>query len=254
MEKIQVSRIIQNAFLLPLSRIGYFSKSLVFPILLMVAIWSLWHAISPEASLVNFSFYFSYIIAFVYFAIICHRLILVDMHQETLIPKASIYTIGRFTGLFIFVYFLSMLVEMAIITIVINILDNDVPATLSSDIASKDSEIVNKNIEIAEYVAYLPAMYIVGRFSLVFPATALGYKTGLKWSWEATKKNGLHVLFIIALFPWALNILLSLIYRENATFIEQTLLMFFMHISAAIGIFALSLTYRELRSIAEKKL
>ncbi len=254
MEKLQVANIIQNAFLLPLSRFSLFSKTLAFPILLMVTIWSFWYAISPDSSILNIGFYLLYLIGFVYFAVTCHRLILIDNAHFTSIPLVSLYTLGRFTGLFIVVYLLSTLVEMAIITVFINVFDNKVSGSIAKEVIVNDSESQNEYFEMAEYIAYLPAMYIVGRLSLVFPATALGYKVGLKWSWGATKHNGIHILFIIALFPWALQIILSFMQRDNAKFVEQTALGILMYISAAIGIFALSLTYKDLKSIAEKKL
>jgi hypothetical protein len=110
------------------------------------------------------------------------------------------------------------------------------------------------NITHVRDFLYLPLMYFVGRFSLIFPATALDLKGSLKWSWNATRNNGINILCIVGLFPWLMYILLSFVYRDDPTIIEQVIMALLTYLVTAIGIFALSLTYRALQLNAQKRL
>jgi membrane-anchored glycerophosphoryl diester phosphodiesterase (GDPDase) len=98
--------------------------------------------------------------------------------------------------------------------------------------------------------AYIPALYLVGRISLVFPSIAIDHNKSMRWSWQVTKGNGLRMFIIVGALPWLLSILLGLLWRENATLVEQAILGVVMYILMAIEIFALSLTYKEFQLAA----
>lgn len=92
----------------------------------------------------------------------------------------------------------------------------------------------------------IPATYIFARLSLVFPATALNKKTGLKWSWEKTCQNGWRMVVIVGLYPWLISNIIWLFSRSQSTPFEQTLVALLYYAGSALGVFALSLTYKEI--------
>jgi Tfp pilus assembly protein PilN len=136
----------------------------------------------------------------------------------------------------IIVYGLSLALEMLILTLTMNII--------------QDFDF--NNITVVRNILFLPLMYLVGRVSLIFPATALDLRRSLKWSWNETRNNGVNILCIVGLLPWFMYIFLSFLQREEPTIIEQAILTLLTYLVSAIGIFALSLTYRALQINAQK--
>lgn len=246
MKKLPLAKVIIGSFLLPWHKKEFFLKVLAKPTFILVLVWAVWVLVSPQQLFVNYFFYFVYFFAFSYFAITCHRLILVNSNTKSDIYISDVKLLVRFFLFMVFVYFLSYLLEFIIITLYLNIFDSTVTGELNEEIINKLNKETNENLKIARQIAYLPAMYVFSRLCLVFPATAIKMKKNLKWSWKLTSKNGLRILFVVAVFPWAMSIILSFFSREHSTVIEKALIALLMYLSAAIAIFALSLTYKEL--------
>ena len=235
MYKLPIKDILTDAFLIPWSEKSLFINALSLPILALVSIWAIWVFLKPENQLVNYTFALLYLSAFCYFAITCHRLILLKNEAKHSYNTMSLL---YFLKWFIIIYGISLVIEMIILTIMMNAIN----------------DFDTKHISHMRDFLYLPLMYFVGRFSLIFPATALDLKGSLKWSWNATRNNGINILCIVGLFPWSMYILVSLIYRDEPTIVEQAMITLLTYFVTAIGIFALSLTYRELQLNAQKQL
>jgi len=103
---------------------------------------------------------------------------------------------------------------------------------------------VKNLIEYAILLASIPAMYVMARLSLVFPATAIDKGIRLKQSWEITRDNGWRLTLIVFLYPWLINLVVWFLLRDNATILEKVLVSILYYIGLAIGIFALSLSYQ----------
>ena len=249
MEKISITKIITNTFLIPWNNARLYSQALAVPIFIIVCIYGIWLAASQKSQALNLLFYVLYFISFAYLAIICHQLVLVESTPLKTIFAPGLKKLIRFIILLFIVYLLVQIVEMVAITIYINIFNTDTSGEIA-DAAIKQSKAANsENFEVAQYIAYIPSMYIFARLCLIFPAIALGYTPSINWSWHATRRNHLHIFFIVALFPWALQIVIYALYRENATLYEQALFTLLTYISAALGVIAISLTYKELYRI-----
>jgi len=233
MYKLPIKDILADAFIIPWRDKSRFINALSFPILTLVSAWAIWAFVKPANPFINFGFYLLYLLAFCYFAITCHRLIL--LKDEA---KHSYNTIRvlHFFKWFVIIYGISLILEMIVLTIMMNIIKGFDPRNIS---------------DIRDFL-YLPLMYIVGRFSLILPASALDLKSSLKWSWNATRNNGINILCIVGLFPWFMYILVSYIYRDEPSIIDQALIALVTYFVTAIGIFALSLTYRALQLNAQK--
>jgi hypothetical protein len=235
MYKLPIKDILTDAFLIPWNEKYLFINTLAFPILALVSIWATWVLVDPENQLLNITFVLFYFFAFCYFAVACHRLILLrDKSQHSY----NTIRILHFLKWFVIIYGISLAIEMVLLTIMMNVIIDFNPDNIS---------------ELQNFL-YLPLMYLVGRFSLIFPATALDLKSSLKWSWKATQNNGINILCIVGLFPWFMYILISLIQRDEPTIIEQSVVALLTYFVSAIGIFALSLTYKALQSDAQKQL
>lgn len=250
--KLPLSQILLNTFFIPWSKKSYFLQAIALPTLLLVSIWAIWVTVNPTNILYSYLFLFAYIIAFSYFAITCHRLILASNTTLRQIQTINIKRLAWFTAWIIVIYGLSLFIELIALNILIQFVKTPASVELTEAMINQHQLELQQAKEIIEYIVYLPIMYLLGRLSLVFPATAIDVKSGLKWSWIQTRHNGLRILVIIALFPWSLDFLLSLLNRENATIFEQGIVGILMYLSAAIGIFALSLTYLELQDKSQQ--
>jgi len=246
MKKLPLAKVIIGSFLLPWHKKELVLKTLAIPTFVLVLVWAIWALVSPQQLLINFLFYLIYFFAFSYFAITCHRLMLVKSNAKSDIYVFDIKLLVRFFLFMVSVYILSYLIEFVIITFYLNIFDSTVTGELNDEMIIKLKKETIENLKIARQIAYLPAMYVFSRLCLVFPATAIKMKKSLKWSWKLTSKNGLRILFVVAIFPWAMSIILSFVSREGSTVIEKALIALIMYLGAAIAIFALSLTYNEL--------
>jgi len=253
-KKLPLSKILINAFLIPWSRKGHFLQTIALPTLLLVSIWGIWATINPTGILLSYFLLFTYLVAFSYFAITCHRLILTDNASISQTQEFNIKRMTWFLLWLIFFYGLYLIIELATMNLFINLIDTPAPLELNEAAIEQHQLEIQQTVDTLRNLVYLPIMYILGRFSLVFPATAIDKKTSFIRSWIQTRHNGLRIIFIIALFPWALEILLSILTRENATIFEQGIVGILMYLSFAIGIFALSLTYLELQDTSHQEL
>lgn len=240
-------------FVIPWNNKQFFSYALAVPILLLACVWFAWIAVAPANGWLNFAFYGCYFIAFAYLAITCHKLILAEERSLRNIIVPRLLTLIRFTLMMIAVYMASTVVEIGIINIYVNLFDTTVVGELTDEAREQIENETREDFKMARYIAYLPAMYVVGRLCLVFPAIALGFKSSLKWSWKATKHSQFQILFIVALFPWAMESVLGLLHRQSPGVAEWILVSLLSYLCAALGVFAISLIYQELRSIELKK-
>ena len=251
MYKLSLLRIIAGAFIIPWYNKGRFSKRLSLPTLLLVAIMAIWMQLSSKLAALNWSFLLLYWIAFSIFAVTCHRLILIDDHNSSNQFQISLSRREfRFLLRLIAVYLVMFIVLGVVLTIFMNL--PGIGATPDTNELTGERKIGGINRDVFEWLktlAYIPALYVLGRLCLVFPSTAIDRDKGIKWSWRVTKGNGLRMLVIVGVLPWLLSIFLGLFWRENATLVEQALLGLIGYIVMAIEIFALSLTYKEFQKM-----
>lgn len=215
----------------------YYSKVLAIPTLLLTLVLAFKY-IAPIGEIKGLVLWvFLLINSFVYsiFAVTCHRLILTN---DFLSPfNFKFYLTKRVIGFlawFIVIYFLVTVINIIPMTIAIN---NEYFSHLY------------KNDELSYWVSlpiYIPGAYILARVCLVFPAKAVDEEANMKWSWGVTKNNGWRIFIIVTFYPWLLSIIIWLLWREEASILEDVILELFCFITLAIEIFALSFTYKEL--------
>ncbi|MCP4279262.1 MAG: hypothetical protein GY776_04525 [Alteromonas sp.] len=251
MYKIPIKQILLGAFLIPWNEKALYTRALAPPVLALVSTWSIWTFVKPESLLLNYLFLFLYSAAFAYFAVTCHRLILV---KENAYSSYNTIRVLNFTKWLIVIYGFSFALEMILLTIATNFMPATEAMSISTAGITAQGNNLSENTNLIRDFLHLPLMYLVGRFSLIFPATAVDLRASLRWSWSATRNNGLNILCVVGLLPWLLYVLLSFVQRDNSTIVEQAIIALLTYVVTAIGIFALSLTYRELQANAQRKL
>jgi hypothetical protein len=101
-------------------------------------------------------------------------------------------------------------------------------------------------MDASSYLGFVIGTYFVARWSPVLPATAIGGKASLRAAWRLSARNGWRLAVIVGALPWALSYGESLLYRQNATLPELTILVVLSVLSSMLGIIALSLSYQDL--------
>ena len=211
-----------------------FIKELAIPTLLLVVIWAVDKSFFHSASgLTRWGFWFLYQFGFTFFAVTCHRIVLVENSkfdiQSFLNKRIAIFAFWEIVASFI-AYLIS--------TLVLTIAANNPFLTLPFESST------------IWYVVYslsaIPALYVIGRICLVFPATAIDVRSSIKRSWNQTKGNGWKLVVVIGLYPWILSILLWLVARSNQTLGEQVIVALAYYVVLALEVIALSLTFRSM--------
>lgn len=175
-----------------------------------------------------------------WFAIICYRLILItnfNVFKEldfNMMVRAT-----RFLVLILQVFIVMWFIEVVATITISNIFHKNLPSPSDGlDDISFWIKLLSEGL----------SLYVLGRISLVFPATAIDKKVSLKWSWVITQGNGWNMFVIVALFPLPFSFLINFIWSKNATNLESAVLSIASFFVFIIEIFALSLTYREFES------
>lgn len=95
---------------------------------------------------------------------------------------------------------------------------------------------------IAELIS-LPVYYVIARWAMVFPATAIDHKgKTLMWSWDLSMGNGLRLFLLVGLVPISTNFILSL-FPGTENFIFLLLYQAAWIVVGAFEICLLSLSY-----------
>ena len=214
-------------------------KSLAIPTLILVVIWAL--SIVFQDQLTRFSrwsYWILYQVGFVFFAVACHRLVLLNESNQ---PLASIF--NKRAAIFLFWSFGILLSSVVMMGMLLNLLIN-VPGAVS---LFKD----HGNFFWIQVVTTLPAYYLIGRCILVLPATAIDEAIGLRESWQRTRGNGWKIVLIIGIYPWIINVILWLAAGDETTLFSYSLTAVLYYVGLALEVTALSFVYKALVSETE---
>ncbi|HJT61976.1 MAG TPA: hypothetical protein VJ797_09870 [Burkholderiales bacterium] len=228
---------VQQALLVPWRRRSDFAWALAVPLALLAGLSLAWYFAEAMLRQVQgwwlFVLYWGVFAAFfTLFAVTCHRLVLVPSGRVRSIqsPRWSaresrfLFWVLTLWIVYLVVWWLAMLVSA-------NLLPTDEVAGW---------------LKVIESVASVPALYLIARLSLVFPATAIDRPAGLRWAWRTSRGNGWRLVVVVTVLPWLMSHLVGLLYRDEATAAEIVLLTVLGTALFALEIAALSVAYREL--------
>lgn len=239
MYKLSVLNIVIEAFWQPWKYKLRFFNMLALPLAMVVGITTIWSEVNVENISFNLFFYLIYIFSVSYFAVKCHRFILISNNT----PSTNIPMIKRVIAFLLWIFVVYIVVGI-VLTIFMTIGMN----TFADAALMKASYYISdNNFSLLKLLLILPAGYILARLSLVFPAIAIDKRASMKWAWKASQNNGLRMLVLIGVLPWMTTILLNLLWRENGTMFEYVFLSILGYIVLAIEVFILSIAYREIQ-------
>lgn len=236
---LPVGKILMGAFLIPWWNRKAFVRALAFPLTLLATLILSWYFTDALlANFVKFLLCVAYAALFTLFAVVCHRLVLLDPAAVARNPVPGwSRREGLFFGWMVGAWLLFLVVFLVTLTIAVNALSMVFESVRASPADS---------FGWLEAAARMPALYVLARLSPLFPATAVDRKVDLTWAWRLTRGNGLRLMVIVGFLPWALSYVTPLLYRSGATALETILLTVAGIALFAIEIAALSISYREL--------
>lgn len=217
-----------------------FSKALALPALIIVTIWAArWLTYKEYDFVLGWTHALLAGAASCVFAVTCHRLILTDESPSVL---RNILT-GREVKFILWalaIYVIFYFINAVFITFIVNL------PTMTENFRADG----NWSYYI-KLVAIIPSFYFLARVCLVFPATAIGQKSGLKWSWRTTRGRSLKMLIIVGLYPWAISWLILYLWRASTTITVDVIVCLLYLVGLALEIVALSLTYKAITQSGE---
>lgn len=234
--KLPSLKIIAAAVFFSWSNRAEFMKATAIPTLALVVLWAVWISYSDVLpSYISWLYLLGYGLSFSFLAVTCHRLILIDGadRYKTFSAKPGFREL-RFLAWVIVIYAINTFLEFFTQILVQN---------ASSGLFSEGG---GNMPDWIKQIASIPALYVLARLSLAFPATAIDKRSSLRWSWIRTQGNGWRIFVVVGLLPWLTSMLLGFMWREEATVLEQVVLSIATFVLLSIEIIALSFTYKEL--------
>ena len=233
--QLNVGKVFLGAFAIPWWNRQVFLQTLIIPLILLVTLNLSWYVARENVSeFVNWLLYAIYGILFTVFAVTCHRLVIRDDRSSVLqIVKNKIRPEPRFLIWMIVVSLSSATVWAALSALEFNFL-----------FSSAEPE--NTLLSWTLFATKIPSFYLFARFCLVFPATAIGRKVNLNWSFQLTKGNGWRLALVVFALPWIISQIINLLYQVNPSMLETVALQFIGWILVIVEVSALSLAYIEL--------
>jgi hypothetical protein len=234
--RLDVGKVVLGAFLVPWWNRRAFVRTLAIPLLLLLTLSLSWHYFGRDLpGLVQWLLYALYGAFFAVFAVITHRLVLLDPDAAPArwMPQWS----WRETRFFLWLAGIwSMLAVVALL----------IATLLMNAWVWSIEKPPQETLDWLMFAAKIPALYLFARVCLVFPASAIDRRLDPRRSWQLTRHNGWRLLLVVAVLPWALTNLVWLMYREEPTAVETVALSFLWFALFAVEVTALSLSYREL--------
>ena len=242
MPQFDVAKVLYGAFALPWAQRKDCTRVLALPLALLFTLtlaWSQFAELLPG--------WFGWLVMplygamFTLLAVPCHRLILIGLEETDNSLPGWEWRKTRFllwTGL--------LWIGVGLVFMATTVASGTVIAVLLS-IVFGDSDAVRNIVGVLMgSAAYLSAYYLLARFSLMLPAIATDQKIRLADAWLLGKNNGLRLMLVVCILPWALSSFLDIAWRENSSAFEVGLLTLLGCLTFIFEISALSLAYREL--------
>lgn len=174
------------------------------------------------------------------FAVICHRLILVeyDSSAKTILPFSWSDRETRFFGWMISIYFLVSVASIIIIVVPFSLFSQSLPEATRN----------NPNLLLPYAILFIAPLvtWLLARLSPIFPAVATDRSENISWAWKLTRSNNLQITIIVGLLPWISGIASYLLVGNQPGWPSILAANVIKFILLTVDVVALSLAYREL--------
>jgi hypothetical protein len=242
--KLSVFKILRDTFTILWLKKGWFTKGLAMPVSLLVVAWAMQNQ-SFILDIYNaFAFISSmlskpvYLIAFTVLAVRVHRLILYDEGPEGIklrFKKREFMYAGWIIAAYV-IFKSSQSILLPIMAISNQLSESDVFFVLFYFIL----------------FGMIIGTYVIARFCLVLPATAIDRTPKPQWSWKKTRHIGWRVAVIIGIYPFAVAWFAMTISNDGTSQLENVVISFLYCCAFVLDVFAVSLVYKELVVIPEE--
>jgi hypothetical protein len=231
--------VVQEALTIPWRRREDFAYALPVPLALLAGLTLAWYFASellrPLSGWMLFLGYcLTFAACFTLFAVNCHRLVLLAPPRR--LGAVALPAWSRRESRFLFWVVTLWIAYMATVW----------AALMLFAFAFSWSSTLETWFDPMQFAAKLAALYVVARFSPVFPATAIDRIVDWKWAWRTSRGNGWRLVVVVMVLPWVVSQLVGFLYRDEPSAPEVVLITVLGTALFALEIAALSIAYREL--------
>jgi hypothetical protein len=234
---LDVTKVVFGAFAVPWMNRAAFARGLAVPFAFL-ALLGVVEALAAEdlPQPAMWGMVVLHGLVFVLFAVTCHRLVLLDplVVAQTPMPRWTRRE-TRFLLKALAMWTVCLGVGFALMSLFVFAAFPLVKKLESEWIAA-----------IVMPIFLLPMFYLVARFSLVLPATALDRKVGLGWAWGLSEGNSWRLFLVIGILPWVISAPSYLIDYTDPGVAATVAVTIVGAVLLVVEIAALSLAFREL--------
>ena len=189
-----------------------------------------------------------YALGFVVFAgwlsLTIHRMVLLEEPGSPLrLDTAAWARLGRFVMAIIAIWVIYHGARLLIISGVL--------ATLGSQYVPAGG--VKRDLPVSvgtiDHIASAVSFLVIARFVLLFPQIAIGQRFDITAAWHLSRGNTWRLAVVAGVLPWLLERAAWLLFRDNASDLEWSLIQVLLTFTLLIEVVALSLSHRELSSV-----
>jgi hypothetical protein len=185
---------------------------------------------------------------FAWLAVRIHRVVLLPLAEadgrtdRRIVPLAYRYLAALVTATVLkFVFYIAALILVSVFSA------RYVPATSVPPPPPPEPDPgIQRLIDYASWAIEIPLAYLLARCSTLLPALALGHAWAPRAAWEQTRGNGWRLAIVVFLLPWGLSETIDWAYASLESPVLVSLLAILRAVFLALGVIALSLSYREL--------
>lgn len=242
-------------FAFPVMFPAAFFRATSWPLLGVIALTLLWASgVAADNRAAGWVLLIANAALFAWLAVRIHRTVLLEPEDSErtesarILPLASRYLAALASGAALkMLFFVVVLALFSTVSLAISwfLPASTTPPTLSHE---PDPDI-QRLIDYAGIVGQAPVVYLLARWSTLLPALALGHEWSPRIAWRQTRGNGWRFVLVVFLLPWALSAAIDWAYASTGNNVLVALLAITRAVFLALGVIALSLSYRELPAV-----
>jgi hypothetical protein len=228
---LSIASVVLGAFRTVWLNRATFLRSLALPGSLLVVLFVGGSYGIPGPLWLAFMAFALYAAIFAVYAVICHRLVLLPeaASSASWMPRITGRE-ARFLAWLVSVWVMAIGSVLIVVMVLVNLLPTD----------------TFEQFRGAQVAFMAATSYMFGRLCMVFPAAAIDHRPSVKWSWDLTRGNGWKLAVIVGVLPWVIKEGLSLLFRQEASFVETLIIAAAAVALIAVEVAAVSLSYRAL--------
>jgi len=236
--KLPVKKIIIQAFIIPWVFKREILSKLFIPIFLLVLLEYVNYGKSEDINDINYLLVLFSILIYVYFAVTCHRIILLG---DDFIPQYG-FRMWTVRDTKFLIWMTVMILSIWLIMFVL------MRASVLFIHISQYNFSLYLIILFYSFV-FILAVYVLSRLSLIFPSTAVDEMKNIKWAWNITHGNAWRLALIVVALPMFIGFTVELIESAvGSSAMIDAILYLVTLLVLIIEVSALSLAYKEIRN------